>query len=319
MAKKYEVSSTDAGLVFVDVKSGKKVEADQKGGFDFAKRVDLSDAILASSHEIGQRGYLTECAMSMLFPMLTSPKLSAYMGKVEMWHSIPANMKTRIKELEVEVLKPAFTETWARKNPAPDVGDVAAAMQHAGALEQAWGDFISQHRKGGIYGQCKSAATQYVAYYGKFPCVYNPDGTPDTARMYRPSAILKIIANDMNRDNSDPTGLIDCLNKALKIMDGTTVPLDTVNAALLLDDKIRGILLRLRDGYAEAATAAAQGLPVTGVALQTGDKVQNPDVSIANMAKQALDKAAIKPTKNKNNKGAAKMAPVSADANAAPL
>lgn len=297
MAKKYEVSSNDAGLVFVDVKSGKKVEADQKGGFDFAKKVDLADAILASSHEIGQRGYLTECAMSMLFPMLTSPKLSAYMGKIEMGHSIPANMKTSIKELEVEVLKPAFTETWSRKNPAPAVGDVAAAMQHAGALEQAWGDFISQHRKGGIYGQCKSAATQYVAYYGKFPCVYNPDGTPDTSRMYRPSAILKIIANDMNRDNSDQTGLIDALNKALKIMDGATIPLDTVNAAMTLAKTIMDKLTTIKDGYAIAATAAAQGLPVTGAPLQNGDKVQAPEKSLADMAKAALDKAAVKPAK----------------------
>jgi hypothetical protein len=305
MAKKYEISTNETGLIFVDVKSGKKVEADAKGAFDFAKKVELSAAILASTQEIGQRGYLTECAMSMLFPILTSAKLGAYAGKVPMGHAIPVAMKsTVIRDLETEILKPEFSATWLRKNPAPDGTDMKKVMEHTGALEQAWADFIQAHRKGGIYGQCKSAATQYLAYYGRFPCAYNADGTPDTDRMYRPSAILKMIANDMVRDDADPTGLIDALNKALKVLDNATVPSDTINAALILAGNIVTKLTTIKDSYASDATAKAQQLPPTGIALQAGDKAQDADKTIADMAKQALDKAAIKPVK-KASKGKA--------------
>lgn len=316
MAKKYDVKTTDTGVIFVDNKTNKVVDLDGS----FCKRVSLVDALNANRAEISKRGELTDACMSFMVELLKSPKLGSWAGRVKMGHSIPSEMKKSMRDVENDVIKPVYDADWKAKNPAPDSMDSKAQFDYQARLENQWRDYIERMREGGIYGQCKSASVQFLAYYGKLPCVHNADGSPDTDKLFRPSVILKMIANDMVRETDQLTGINKLLQEVQKLLEGATITEIEAKDGIVRALDIAKTLQAINDGYAQAATAKAQGLPITGVALQSGDKVQDAETSIAKMAKQALDKAAIKPTKPKKSaKSEAKMAPVSAEANAAPM
>lgn len=313
MAKKYVQSLSATAVLFTDDKGNTDT-------FELVAPMAKNEIVGTLSKEIAGRGDVTRGCLTIMLEMLDNPRFDTYKGLTTTGAKIPKELKTALSEQEVTTFQPMFYAYWDAKNKAPDGMDSVKLMEHNARRARQWDTFISAQRDGGLYGNVKTYSLQYFAYFGLLPCVY-VDGQPDKSRLMPVSAMAKAIAI-AKAANVQPglTGIAKMLAEVKQALDGSTITDVDAKLSYPLAVEITSILKGLIDKQAADATAKAQGLPTTGVALQTGDKVQNPDVSIANMAKQALDKAAIKPVKApKAPKGAAKMAPVSTDANAAPM
>ena len=255
MANKYRVTFADSGVIFLDSKD-KAIDTNEH---QYAKHVPLETALMEAKREVSARGSLTDASMSMVCEILQSGlgKLSAYTGKTAIGHSLDKGMKTIVRECETALLKPVFVAEFTRKSSAKD----KTSLDFQGIVEKAWSEFIGEMAKGGIYGQCKSASTQYLAYFGKLPCVYNADGTPDTNKLLRPSTILKLIANERQAENPKAklVSLLEAVRDYLKTEENLTEK-DAIAGYLIAHD-IDATLKGIRDKYAEQATNKAHAVP----------------------------------------------------------
>lgn len=252
---KYQVNFSADGVIFLDSKDKAIDVADHM----YAKHVSLETALLETKRELSARGALTDACMSMVCEILHNGqgKLSAYSGKTLIGHSLDKGMKTIVRDVETSTLKPVFVAEFKAK--AKEVDQQSLAFE--GIVEAAWSKFIGELSKGGIYGQCKSASTQYLAYFGKLPCVYNADGTPDTTKLLRPSTLLKLIANERQSENPKPklVSLLQAVQDYLKAEENLSEK-DAIAGYLIAHD-IDATLKGIRDKYAEQATNAAQSMP----------------------------------------------------------
>lgn len=256
MANKYRVNFSDNGVIFLDSKD-KAIDVKEH---QYAKHVSLETALIEAKREVSARGALTDASMSMVCEILQTGlgKLSAYSGKTAIGHSLDKGMKTIVRDQETAILKPVFVAEFTRKSSAKDKN----SLEFQGITEKAWSNFIGDMSKGGIYGQCKSASTQYLAYFGKLPCVYNADGTPDTSKLLRPSTLLKLIANERQAENPKAklVSLLEAVRDYLKTEENLTEK-DCIEGYLIAHD-IDATLKGIRDKYAEQATNAAHKMPV---------------------------------------------------------
>lgn len=313
MAKKYVQSLSATAVLFTDDKGNTDT-------FELVAPMEKNDIVQTLSKEIAGRGDVTRGCLTVMLEMLDNPRFDTYKGQTTTGGKIPKELKTALSEQEVSTFQPMFYAYWDAKNPAPDDMDSAKLMAHNARRAGQWDTFISAQRDGGLYGNVKTYSLQYFAYFGFLPCVY-VEGKADKTRLMPISAMAKAIAI-AKAANVQPglTGIVKMLAEVKQALDGSTITDTDVQLSYPLAVEITSILKALIDKQAADATAKAQGLPATGVALQAGDKVQAPEKSIADMAKQALDKAAIKPIKGKGKaKRAPAHAPVSTDANSAPM
>lgn len=175
---KYAQDFTETGLVMVDNKGNKE-------SFAYVAAIPETDAIGALQVEMRQRGDVTAAALSLMVQILDNPRFDTYKGKTPMGEKHPKELKAAIREEEEKHLKPLFMAAFMKKSKKAD-----AAAQGA-----AWDSFIGELRAGGIYGNVKSRATQYLGYFGKLPCVYDAEGHADKSKLLAVSAMDKLIAN----------------------------------------------------------------------------------------------------------------------------
>jgi hypothetical protein len=304
MAKKYVQSLSATSVLFTDEKGNTDT-------FDLVAPMPKNEIVGTLSKEIAGRGDVTRGCLTVMLEMLDTPRFDTYKGKTTIGGKMDKLLKNAMSEQEVTTFQPMFYAYWDAKNPAPDGMDSAKLMAHNARRAAQWDAFISAQRDGGLYGNVKTYSLQYFAYFGMLPCVY-VEGKPDKQRLMPVSAMAKAIAI-AKAANVQPglTGIAKMLADVKQALDTSTITENDIKLSYPLAVEIASILKALSDKVASDATAKAQGLPVTGVALQTGDKVQDPDTSIAQMAKVALDKASTKPAKDKKGTTpGAKPAPV---------
>lgn len=299
MAKKYVQSLSATAVLFTDEKGNTDT-------FELVAPMEKNDIVQTLSKEIAGRGDVTRGCLTVMLEMLDNPRFDNYKGQTVTGSKIPKELKTALSEQEVTTFQPMFYAYWDAKNKAPDSMDSAALMAHNARRAAQWDTFISAQRDGGLYGNVKTYSLQYFAYFGLLPCVY-VDGKADKQRLMPVSAMAKAIAI-AKAANVQPglTGIAKMLEDVKKALDGGTITDADIKLSYPLSVEITSILKALIDKQAIDATAKAQGLPATGVALQTGDKVQAPEKSIADMAKQTIAKA----SKGKGKKTASQPAAV---------
>ena len=292
MAKHYVQSVSDKAVLFTDDKGNTET-------FDLIVPMAKNEIVGTLSKEITGRGDVTRACLTVMLEMLDSPRVDTYRGQTATGGKVPKELKKAVEEMEVSTFQPMFYAYWDAKNKAPDAMDSTKSMAHMGRRAAQWDTFIGAQRDGGLYGNVKTYSLQYFAYFGKLPCVYDGD-KPQKEKLMPTSAMAKAIAI-AKAANITPglTGIAKMLQEVKDALQKGTVTDADAQASFILATEVTSILKGMIDKIASDATAKAQGLPPTGAALQDGDKVQAPEKSLADMAKLALDKAAIKPAKGK--------------------
>ena len=156
----------------------------------FVSGVDLVTAMGTTKQEIQGRGELTRSMLSILVQVLQSPRIDGYRGKISLDSGLDASYKELMRQAENDTLEPVFNASLDAKNQA----DLEKPEYKISRTAQ-WSKYIQDLRAGGMYARAKATASLYMGYFGKLPCAYNADGTPDTARLIGVTAMEKIIAN----------------------------------------------------------------------------------------------------------------------------
>lgn len=195
---KYSVVFDDSGVA-LKATDGKAKPFNEA----FVSGVDLVTAMGTTKQEIQGRGELTRSMLSILVQVLQSPRIDGYRGKISLDSGLDASYKELMRQAENDTLEPVFNASWEAKNPPLGVaiaGDNVTTirgftMEQAISRTAQWSKYIQELRAGGMYARAKATASLYMGYFGKLPCAYNADGTPDTARLIGVTAMEKIIAN----------------------------------------------------------------------------------------------------------------------------
>ena len=190
------------------------VMADAKGNketFAYVAPVKEGQAIQALQTEVQGRGSVTAASLSLICTIFDHPRFDGYSGKIAIGERMPKELKAAIREREEAVLLPLFSDYYDAKNKA-DAKAAATNPKHPyhGSKALAWDQFIGALREGGIYGNVKSYAMQYMAYFGMLPCVYT-EGKPDNSRYQPDSPLANLTANAKTDKTSEDDGIAGTL------------------------------------------------------------------------------------------------------------
>lgn len=166
----FEISYSDDAVTFVNVKTNK---AEKLALFDAMP--DL-DAIRVVNSEIKGRDSASKASVSLLSHLLDSPRLDGYKGTCPINEVIPKELKSAIRDIETEYLKPIFSAPLMEKGAKP-------AM-----VEAQWQSFAQGLREGGSYANTKSRVMAYFSHLGKLPVA-------DNGKLLTVAAIDKILQN----------------------------------------------------------------------------------------------------------------------------
>ena len=182
---KYSVVFDDSGVA-LKATDGKAKPFNEA----FVSGVDLVTAMGTTKQEIQGRGELTRSMLSILVQVLQSSRIDGYRGKISLDSGLDASYKELMRQAENDTLEPVFNASLDAKNAS----DLEKTEYKISRTAQ-WSKYIQDLRAGGMYARAKATASLYMGYFGKLPCAYNADGTPDTARLIGVTAMEKIIAN----------------------------------------------------------------------------------------------------------------------------
>jgi len=148
---KFEVSYTDSAIVFVNSKTN-KAEKLEMG--DVMAPIDAINAIRKEQNAAvsASRG-----AVSLLCELLTAPRLDGYKGTCPLNEAMPKELKSAVRELEVEYIKPIFC--------APHIEKGAKAH----TVEKLWQEYYSELNAGGSYAVAKGHVLRLFSYTGALP------------------------------------------------------------------------------------------------------------------------------------------------------
>ncbi|CAB4132770.1 hypothetical protein UFOVP249_21 [uncultured Caudovirales phage] len=170
----YEVSYSDDAVTFVNTKTNK---AEKLELFD---AMDDLDAIRIVNGEIKARDNVSKASVSLLSHLLNNPRLGAYKGTTPLDESVPNELKSAIREIETEYLKPIFSAPLTSKGQSP------------ATVEKQWQLFAAGLREGGGYANAKSRVIKYFAHVGQLPIASN-------GKCLTVAAIDKILVNEMQK------------------------------------------------------------------------------------------------------------------------
>jgi hypothetical protein len=145
------------------------------------------DAIRIVNGEIKARDNVSKASVSLLSHLLDSPRLDEYKGKTPINELIPNDLKSAIRDIETEYLKPIFSA------PMIEKGNTMAT------IEKQWQLFASGLREGGGYANAKSRVIKYFAHIGKLPLA-------DNGKCLTVASIDKILSNEMSKVVPDVKG-----------------------------------------------------------------------------------------------------------------
>ena len=171
MASLLEVSLSDSAITFVNPKTSKAES------FAFVDVMADIDAIRVVNAEIKGRESVSQASVSLLSHLLDNPRLDEYKGKTPINGIVPKELKSAIRDLETEYMKPIFSAPLVEKG------------NKASTIEKMWQAFAQGLRDGGGYANAKSRVVSYFAVMGKLP-------TTDNGKQLTIAAIDKLLANE---------------------------------------------------------------------------------------------------------------------------
>ena len=177
----YDISFSDDAVTFVNTKTN-KVEK-----FELFEQMADIDAIRIVNGEITARDNVSMASVSLLSHLLDSPRLDEYKGNTPINELIPNDLKSAIRDIETEYLKPIFSA------PMIEKGNTMAT------IEKQWQLFAAGLREGGGYANAKSRVIKYFAHIGKLPLA-------DNGKCLTVASIDKILANEMAKVTPDIKG-----------------------------------------------------------------------------------------------------------------
>lgn len=176
----FEISYSDDAITFVNVKTNK---AEKLSLFDAMP--DL-DAIRVVNSEIKGRDSASKASVSLLSHLLNSPRLDGYKGTCPLNEAIPKELKSAIRDIETEYLKPIFCAPLVVKKATP------------ATVEAQWQGFAQGLREGGSYANTKSRVMAYFSHMGMLPIASN-------GKLLTVAAIDKILMNEKEKQAKPAT------------------------------------------------------------------------------------------------------------------
>jgi hypothetical protein len=170
-----QVTTTEKGLLFVDPKDNKVVEATE---FEDAEAPEAS--IRGLRQEIKGRGAATRHALNLVLGVLDGQRMDGYRGQVQAHERIPAEIKTAMREAEDLYIKPLL------------VGSLPKSMQEVDKNAE-WDSFIKMMREPGIYARVRGIALKYFTIHGRLPCMYDMEGKPNKEKLMPVSAMERLM------------------------------------------------------------------------------------------------------------------------------
>jgi hypothetical protein len=168
----FEISYSDDAVTFVNTKTQK---AEKLELFD---AMSDADAIRVVNGEIKARDNVSKASVSLLSHLLDNPRLDEYKGATPINEIVPNELKSAIREIETEYLKPIFSEPLSAKGAT------------AATIEKQWQHFAAGLREGGGYANAKSRVIKYFAHMGSLPVASN-------GKCLTVAAIDKILGNEL--------------------------------------------------------------------------------------------------------------------------
>ena len=166
---KFDISFAEGKVVFVDSKG----KAENIATFEAMSPVD---ALRALDKAFKADKSASEGAVSALNDILNNPRLDGYKGVTPANEAIPNELKSAIRELEIEYFKPVFTAYHADKGAKP------------ATIEKQWQLWAGDLKAAGSYAVAKTFVTRYFAYCGKLPLCEN-------GQLLTVAAIKKLLEN----------------------------------------------------------------------------------------------------------------------------
>ncbi len=170
----FEISYSDDAITFVNVKTNK---AEKLSLFDVMPDID---AIRVVNSEIKGRDSASKASVSLLSHLLDSPRLDGYKGTCPLNEAIPKELKSAIRDIETEYLKPIFSAPLIEKGAKP------------ATIEAQWQSFAQGLREGGSYANTKSRVMAYFSHMGVLPQAAN-------GKLLTVAAIDKILQNEKEK------------------------------------------------------------------------------------------------------------------------
>lgn len=167
---KFQVSYTETAIVFINNKTNKSDK------LELLEVMDNTDAIKALEKENTARESGSRAAVSLLNAMLDNPRFDAYKGTTPLDKSIPTELKSALREVESEFIKPLFVKAHEEKG------------QTAATIAKKWDEYIGALRAGSSYAVAKGKVLNYFAYIGQRP-------QTESGKLLTVSAMDKLIAN----------------------------------------------------------------------------------------------------------------------------
>lgn len=174
----FDISYSDDAVTFVNTKT---LKAEKLALFEVMPDID---AIRVVNGEIKARENVSRASVSLLSHLLDSPRLDGYKGTCPINETIPKELKSAIRDLETEYLKPIFSAPLIEKGHKP------------ATIETLWQAFAQGLREGGSYANTKSRVMAYFSHMGKLPVA-------DNGKLLTVAALDKIIQNA--KEGAKPT------------------------------------------------------------------------------------------------------------------
>jgi hypothetical protein len=170
----FDISYSDDSVTFVNTKTQKAEKLELFAAYDDA------EAIRIVNGEIKARDNVSKAAVSLLSHLLDNPRLDEYKGLTPINELVPNDLKSAIRDLETEYLKPRFSAPLEAKGNTP------------ATIEKQWQLFAAGLREGGGYANAKSRVIKYFAHMGSLPIASN-------GKCITVAAIDKILANELQK------------------------------------------------------------------------------------------------------------------------
>lgn len=182
--------------------------------FAYVAKESMEEAIRQSKAEIAQRDDNARAYLSMLCDVFAHQRVAGFAKQTPIGERLPNDFKEAVREAEVLVIKPSFTDAILSKAQIVQKVDANGKQTPEWITVQIqadklWGEYVRDLRDG-MYARYKATASIYFAYFGLLPCVYNADGTPDTNRLLTVTAMEKLIANaktDLEQESNEGVSL----------------------------------------------------------------------------------------------------------------
>lgn len=170
----FDISYSDDSVTFVNTKTQKAEK------LELFTALDDAEAIRIVNGEIKARDNVSKAAVSLLSHLLDNPRLDEYKGLTPINELVPNDLKSAIRDLETEYLKPRFSAPLEAKGNTP------------ATIEKQWQLFAAGLREGGGYANAKSRVIKYFAHMGSLPIASN-------GKCITVAAIDKILANELQK------------------------------------------------------------------------------------------------------------------------